>query len=321
MTHQRETVRPARVFDLAIAYTWEYDREFVQWIEDAAHGAGLETYLVSYHNVDETLQELRSRRLTFRYVLDRASDESELFLPFAQYLSRLSQREDLPVRTHAINPSLLLHRAADKATMHLEFLSHGINVPYTIIISPFNLRREPELSLSELAQLGRPFIIKPANTTGGGIGVVMGAESLKDVLEARQRHRNDKYLLQETIHPAEIYGRRTWFRTFYAFGKLFATWWDDRTHLYREILPEEAAVLHLDQLKSMTLEIQAVCKLDFFSSEIALTPEARFVVVDYVNEMVDMRPQSRHPDGVPDVVVRGIINALVSQLRLGADGS
>ncbi len=76
--------------------------------------------------------------------------------------------------------------------------SHGIETLYTIIISPYNHKREVELSLSELAQLGRPFIIKPANTTGGGIGVVTGAETLKDVLEARQHHKNDKYLLQET---------------------------------------------------------------------------------------------------------------------------
>ena len=304
-----------QIFDLAVAYTWEYDREFIQRIEDAAHADGLQTYLVSYHNVDETLQLLRLRRLAFRFVLDRASDESELFRPFSQYIERLSQREDLAVRTHVVNPSLLLGRAADKATMHLEFLSHGIDVPYTIIVSPFTLKRELELSLTELAQLGRPFIVKPANTTGGGIGVVLGAETLRDVLDARQRHRNDKYLLQETIRPAVIHGRRTWFRTFYAFGKLFSSWWDDQTHLYRDVLPEEAVVLHLEQLKSITLEIQEVCKLDFFSSEIALTPQGRFVVVDYVNEMCDMRPQTHYRDGVPDRIIDGIVDALVAQIR------
>ena len=51
--------------------------------------------------------------------------------------------------------------------MHLEFITNGLYVPYTIIISPYNKKKELELSLSELARLGRPFIIKPANTTGG----------------------------------------------------------------------------------------------------------------------------------------------------------
>lgn len=93
-------------------------------------------------------------------------------------------------------------RADDKATMHLELLSSGINVPFSIIISPYNHKREVELSLSDLAKLERPFIIKPANTIGGGVGVVMGAETLRDVIDASQRHRNDKYLMQETLKPA-----------------------------------------------------------------------------------------------------------------------
>ena len=52
--------------------------------------------------------------------------------------------------------------------------------------------------------------------------------------------------------------------------------------------------------------IRKVCSLDFFSSEIALTEENTFVVVDYVNEVCDMRLQSKHKDGVPDDVVRRI---------------
>jgi nicotinamidase-related amidase len=31
-----------------------------------------------------------------------------------------------------------------------------------------------------------------------------------------------------------------------------------------------------------------------------------FVVVDYVNEMCDMRLKSQHPDGVPDHIVESI---------------
>jgi len=78
---------------------------------------------------------------------------------------------------HILNdPSKIMH-ASDKASMHLEFITAGIQVPYTIIISPYNSQREVKLSLSELAQLGRPFIIKPANTTGGGIGVVTGRKA------------------------------------------------------------------------------------------------------------------------------------------------
>jgi hypothetical protein len=302
------------LFDLALAFTWKYDLEFMEWIEEEAQRIGLTTYRVEQHNVEETLELLRRRMLWFRCVLDRASDECERFHPFAQTVERLSQRQDLEPTLRVLNPRHLMLRASDKATMHLEFLERGIGVPYTLIVSPFNTKREVELSLSELARLGRPFIIKPANTTGGGVGVVTGAESLKDVLEARQHHKNDKYLLQETVRPAVLAGKRAWFRTFFAFDTVHLCWWDDQTHLYEEVDPEQERTLGLSRLRDVTREIREVCRLDFFSSEIVLTPAQTFVVVDYVNEMCDMRPQSSHPDGVPDTVVRAIVRALTASV-------
>jgi hypothetical protein len=43
-----------------------------------------------------------------------------------------------------------------------------------------------------------------------------------------------------------------------------------------------------------------------FSTEIALTKEGHFMVVDYVNDPVDLRMQSRAVDGVPDVYLESI---------------
>jgi hypothetical protein len=37
-----------------------------------------------------------------------------------------------------------------------------------------------------------------------------------------------------------------------------------------------------------------------------MTDENKFVVVDYVNEICDMRLQSKYPNGAPDVVVHRI---------------
>jgi hypothetical protein len=160
-----------------------------------------------------------------------------------------------------------------------------------------------ELSLSELARLGRPFIIKPANTTGGGVGVVIGAESLKDVIETRQHHKNDKYLLQEKIIPAILSGRRAWFRVFFAFGEVILCWWDDQTHIYEFLTADEEERFALPTLRDIAGSIKDVCGLDFFSTEIAFVSSGTFVVVDYVNEICDMRLKSRHVDGVPDHIV------------------
>jgi hypothetical protein len=172
-----------------------------------------------------------------------------------------------------------------------------------------------ELSLTELAKLGRPFIIKPANTTGGGVGVVLGAETLKEVIDARQFHKNDKYLLQETIKPMECAGQRMWFRVFYAFGEIIPCWWDDQTHVYRPMREEEEQNLCLAGLRSVTEKIHSICQLEFFSTELVSTSDGRLVAVDYVNEICDMRPQSHHPDGVPDSIVQQIATRMIEFIK------
>ena len=290
--------------DLGIAWVWQYDREFVEIVEKSVQRTGLTTFRIERHNISEFTEALKNRQVDLGVYFDRASDEDELFQPLARYIGQ--HRSDIRV----INPHHLQMRAADKATMHLEFLSHGIEVPYTIIISPYNHKQEIELSLSELANLGRPFIIKPANITGGGVGVVVGAETLKDILEARQHHRNDKYLLQETVKPAYLSENRAWFRVIYAFGSVFPCWWDDQTHFYEIVTEEEEKTFGLKELRRITDRIQSICGLTFFSTEIVYTSQSKFIVVDPVNEVCDMRVQSVHRDGVPDSVVHAIADCL-----------
>jgi hypothetical protein len=304
-----------RSYDLAVAWTWEYDREFVECIRSNAERAGATVKEILPENVKELFDLLAKGELHFQYLLDRASDEDESYQPLARYVNDLFRAGDCRA-PHPINPLDLQVRAADKATMHLEFISAGIEVPYTIIVSPYSHKNEIELSLTELAELGRPFIIKPANTTGGGIGVVKGAETLKEIIEARQDHQNDKYLLQETIKPSELAGQRAWFRVFYAFGDIIPCWWDDLTHIFSYLAREEEEKLGLQQLRTIAQRIQSVCKLEFFSTELVYTIDGRYVAVDYVNEMCDMRFQSRSADGVPDEVVSMIVDRLINYVKL-----
>lgn len=285
-------------YDLGLAWNWEFDADFIHGIERECHQLGLTTFRVELHNVKEVTKLFRAGRISFRTFLDRASDDEEAFLPLARLLASSS--------IHVFNKYEYLEYAKDKAKIHLACLGEGIDVPYTIIISPYNKRKEVELSLSELAHLGRPFIIKPANTTGGGIGVVVGAESLKEILQSRKHHKNDTYLLQETIHPVELEGRVAWFRVFYAFGKIISCWWNHTTHIYRELSSEEIKKYKLQRLKHISELMVKICRLDFFSTEVALTHNGKFVAVDYVNEICDMRPQSKHFDGVPDAIVATI---------------
>jgi len=244
------------------------------------------------------LQALRSGSLGFRFVLDRASATSPEFLELYRILSRTGAR-------FLDDPDAILW-ASDKATMHLEFISGGIRVPYTLIVAPFIAAKDISLSREALSRLGCPFFVKPANTTGGGVGVFECGTSLEDILTVRQQHKEDKYLVQERIHPLEKEGRRFWFRAFHVCGSLFATWWHDLSHVYELILPEQVERYALQPLFAMLRDIARICRLNFFSTEIVLDRGGQWVAVDYVNDTCDLRLKSCHADGVPDEVVRQI---------------
>lgn len=66
----------------------------------------------------------------------------------------------------------------------------------------------------------------------------------------------------------------------------------------------------LTPLREITSAIARVCNLDIFSTEIALTQDGNFIVVDYVNDQIDMRLQSKAVDGVPNEVVQDVAEQL-----------
>ncbi len=286
-------------FDLGLAFVWEYDEDFINLLEKHLQKDGLTTYRIGYHNLKETYDLLLDRKLAFKFYLDRAWDVDETFEEMGKTISRR--------KTVIFNPYKNVLHAIDKASMHLEFISNGVHVPYSIIIPPHSEIENIYISIEDLAKLDRPFIIKPCNTTGGGIGVVTGAETLKDILDERITHCDDKYLLQEKIYPKNLNGKRAWFRCFWAFGKAIPVWWDDITHLYEVLNDNEINEFNLMQLKRITRKIANIIQLDFFSTEIVLTEDDKFVVIDYVNDQCDMRFKSKHIDGVPDMVVQQII--------------
>jgi hypothetical protein len=291
--------------DLAIAWNWEYDAEFILEIERECSGRGLTTYRIEDHNLDETLRMIGAGELSFRAFFDRASDADDDYLELQPFVASPDVR--------CFNPRKRVVHAADKATMHLELITHGVNVPNTIILPPASGAPSTDLSLPDLERIGIPFVIKPANTTGGGTGVIMNATTLGQVHGARREHPDDKYLVQETIDPMEVDGRRAWFRAYHAFGEVILCWWDDRTHQYTPVTADEETRHELGGLRRVMEVIRGACLLDFFSSEIAMTPERKFIVVDYVNEVCDMRRKSVYANGAPDGVVSRIAGLLAGE--------
>jgi hypothetical protein len=289
-------------YSLAVAWNWEFDDDYVGLIEKECGLRNISLLNITPSNFRELFPEIVDGGIVVQSYYDRDSDDDETFLSLVDFM-----REK---RIVVVNPHHHVDRAKDKATMHLELITAGLQVPFTIIISPYNKDQQIELDQKQIEKLGKSFIIKPANTTGGGTGVMLQAQSTRDIIESRKRHKDDKYLLQEFVHPIILDGKRAWFRVFYAFGEIINCWWDDITHIYKQCSQEEEQQYGLSELRVMMLKIQNVCNLDFFSSEIALTSTGKFVVIDYVNEICDMRLQSRFVDGVPDAVVHKIAGLL-----------
>jgi hypothetical protein len=293
-----------RNFDLAIAWNWEFDADYVHGIERECHARHISTYQITPSHLHSVLEHLRAGKIRFRAFYDRASDADEAYLPLVQALD--------PASVWVINPHDRVVHAIDKATMHLEFITHGLQVPTTIILSPFNKNNHLEIRQEDLRKLSSPFVVKPANTTGGGTGVVLDAKTVDDVTRARQVHCDDKYLLQEFIHPTDLDGKRGWFRVYSVFGECIPCWWDDITHEYSELSAEEEREFDLSGLRTVMSAIRGICGLDFFSSEIALSA-GKFIVVDYVNEICDMRLKSRFHNGAPDAVVHRIESLIADE--------
>jgi len=295
------------LFDLGLAYVWEYDDDFIFLTEKILQNAGLNTFRITYSNLHEVIDAVKQRRVGFNCYLDRAWDVDETFAELGKMLNRR--------KTHIFNPYKNVLHAIDKASMHLEFITTGLNVPYSIIIPPHSEFEDIYISVDDLSILGRPFIIKPCNTTGGGIGVVTGAETLKEVLDERHAYTADKYLIQEKIYPANFNGKRAWFRCFWAFGRSISLWWDDQTHLYDYIPPDEKEKYNLSKLDFIVRKIRSLTGLDFFSTEIVYSTKDEFVVIDYVNDQCDMRLKSKHADGVPDEIVEQIIHNMRKEIQ------
>jgi hypothetical protein len=287
-------------YDLCLAWNWEYDFGFVQVMESTCARQGLLLYQVRPDNLDQVLGALDRGELSFAALLDRASDSDPRF----QVLVDRARTGG----NFRINPQERARWACDKATMHLEFIAHGLDTPHTLLIAPFN--EQPGLPVLDLSPLGGSFAIKPASG-GGGWGVVLHAVDRAQVEAARREYPQEKVLLQAHVTPRKLGGLPAWFRILYCDGAVYPCWWDPQTHLYRPVTAEERFRFSLHPLREVPLRIAQICGLQLFSTEIALTEDGHFLAVDYVNDPVDLRLQSRAVDGVPDAIVENIAGRLV----------
>jgi hypothetical protein len=287
-------------YDLCLAWNWEYDADFVRLIEADCAARGVSLLQVTPESLDQVLAGLENGEVAFKALFDRASDSDPRFQPLVEWA--------IWQRAFSVNPQKRCIWSGDKATMHLEFISRGLYTPYTIILSPYS--KHASLRPPDLGLLGGSFAIKPA-CEGGGDGVILEASSWEQVLDARRQFPHENYLLQAHVTPRILDGRPAWFRVLFCDGAIYPCWWDQNTHVYARVTAEEKAGFGLRSLRQVSFRIAQICGLHLFSTEISLTEDGHFLVVDYVNDPVDLRLQSKAVDGVPDMYVESIAARLV----------
>ncbi|MBW7920082.1 MAG: hypothetical protein H3C52_12380 [Anaerolineales bacterium] len=336
-----------RLYDLCLAWNWEHDADFVRILDSACAARGRTLLDVSARNLRELLPLLSERSAGFRLFLDRASEADSSYLSLVDAAKLLGARR--------LNPRELADRAYDKAAMHAAFLAGGIPVPQTAILPP--LSAQPDLPPIDLSPFNGRFAVKPA-LGGGGEGVVVEISTPEQIQSARREFPDQQYLLQEHVTPKIVDGLPAWFRVIYCLGEVFVNFWDTTTHVYTPVrvgavlgdcpaeggavggqvgavlgdCPAEGDVVGGQAgavlgdcpaeggLRGIARQIASICRLDLFSTEIAWTEDDRLLVVDYVNDPIDLRLQSRAADGVPDFIVERIAARIVDELTAKADG-
>ncbi len=211
-------------FDLLLAWNWEYDRDFIGLLGTACASHGLTFLPVGIDNLETVLGGLQGGELTISTFMDRASDTDPRFLG----LLELIRKKEI----FQINPHDQATWSTDKATMHLEFISRGLDTPYTILLPP--VCEQPDLPILELHPLGERFAVKPAHL-GGGEGVVLDVTTMEEVSSIRRQHPGEKYLLQAQVTPQVLGGRPAWFRVLVCSGAVYPCWWDPRRHVYSRL--------------------------------------------------------------------------------------
>ncbi len=293
----------SKTIDLVVLWEWEFDKEFIRYLQDESAQANLRFEHITTYDIDAFISELQSGNIRFSTLLDRAIDTNDAFAPVQTWA--------LQNQVAIINPYSESLRTLNKTEMHYALMKVGVNVPFTVMLPSIEkMRWIDEALMKEVFKLPLPFVLKPAHG-GGGEGVIKNVTSHHHVHDGRKLCYWDSYLAQERIYPKYLYGWRCWFRVYWNFGDVEIVWWDDTTLIYRPFSEKDKPRVRFDEIKSMMTRIAEVAKLHFFSTEIALTREDKLVAIDYINDQIDLRLKSRHYDGVPDEIVRKIARNIV----------
>jgi hypothetical protein len=292
-----------------MTHTLDADDFFIQQVQLHCAQAGLSFFLVEPLWVEAFLAHLERGRLWPRVLLNMHSEHHQ---PEEIYhrLVRLAAARG----SFVIDPPDVALAAFDKGRLHARLIGAGLHVPHTVVV-PEGQVRSFTLDEGERTALGEPFVIKPALGYGRR-GLVLDARSEADLARSVAAWGPGDFLLQRRIVPRDLEGTPAYWRVYFVFGSVWSCWWNCFTDRYRQVTAQEAATHNLGVLEDIIRRMATLTGMNFFSSEIALSEDGHFVVIDYVNDQCHMLSQSADPArGVPDNVVAAIAQRLVEAAR------
>ena len=289
--------------DLLILWSWEYDSDFLDLLQTECIERGLSVLVLGPGDLASLPDRLNDGSIDAGVVLDRAWDWGG---EFARHCDAV-RASGIKV----INDYDLVRRAWNKPTMHYEIIKHGLRAPYLIVLPSYESSHDP--AVADIPSLGNRFSVKGAHS--GGSGVLVPACTWNEVLLKRQEWPSDESILQTWVEPMLMGKRRAWFRVFYACGVTFPCWADDLTHEQTPVTPEDERKYQLYVLRGMAQQVAGLCRLNAFSTEIALNHQHIWQIVDYVNEPCDYRLKSKAINGVPDEVVHSIAQRIAGWIE------
>ena len=187
------------------------DDFFIHRVEQHCAEAGLNFFLIEPLWVEAFYEGLHQGHLWPRVLVNMHSEHHQ---PKDIYhrLVRLAQER----HTQIIDPLDRAIAAFDKARLHPRLLSHGMQVPFSIIV-PSETLPGFRLSDQDRAALGLPFVIKPGMGYGRN-GVIMDATGEDDLARSAAAWPDTHYLLQRRIVPNELNSAPAYFRIYFVFG-------------------------------------------------------------------------------------------------------
>jgi glutathione synthase/RimK-type ligase-like ATP-grasp enzyme len=292
-----------KTYDVGIGWAHPADKKFAEAMKSYFKERNISFREITYVNLNHSFKAIDKGALNFKFFIDRSSEDHPAYL----LMSSILQSRGATI----INDPRSCIYFSDKAQLHLLFASLNLPLPKSFIIAPSTRSRKVLMKVVE--ELKFPFVLKPSYG-GGGENVFVNMRHSDDIIDFLEDNCTDRCIAQEYVMPATINNRSAWFRPIFVCGAVIPLWWDPKNHVYQRFgnTPKEIDIAKA--LDSFSRTIAKNTGLQFFSTEVAMTEEGKYLIVDYANQPIDVNTSEVARNGLPPLVVEEIVNHLGSYI-------